>query len=45
MPILKLYLLKFDIKPTRQGLRVLALCEKEVYSMIGMENNQRASVE
>ena len=39
VPVSKLYLYKFDIKPTRQGLRVPALCEKEVYSMIGMENN------
>ena len=38
MPVLKWYLEKFDIKPSRLVLSVLAWCEKEAYSATGMEN-------
>ena len=39
VPILKKYLEKFDIKPSRLVLSVLAWCENEAYSETGMENN------
>ena len=43
-PVLKQYLAKFDIKPSRLVLSVLALCEKREYSATGMENNLRLFV-
>ena len=41
MLVLKWYLEKFDIKPSGVVLSVLAWCEKEAYSVTGMENNLR----
>ena len=37
MPLLKKYLGKFDIKPSRLVLSILALIEKEAYSATGIE--------
>ena len=37
--VLKEYLDKFDIKPSRLVLSVTVWCEKEAYSATGMENN------
>ena len=37
VPLLKKYLGKFDIKPSRLVLSILALIEKEAYSATGIE--------
>ena len=39
MHVLKEYLDKFDIKPSRLVLSVTAWCEKEAYSRTEMESN------
>ena len=44
MSVLKQYLEKIDIKPSRLVLSVLAWCEKKAYSETGMENNLRLFV-
>ena len=41
VPILKNYLEKLDIKPSRLVLSVLVWGEKEAYSATKMENNLR----
>ena len=41
VPVLNKCLEKVGTKPNRLVLSVLASCEKEAYSMTGMENNLR----
>ena len=41
VPVLNNYLEKLGTKPNRLVLSVIAWCEKEAYSMTGMENNLR----